>query len=383
MVSQAEGLDRRRVRGRLAAVAGALVALVVPGAGQAAVTAEPASLERLVESARARHGLPGLAALVYSSDGVVDVAASGVRRQGAASPLGSGDLFHLGSLTKAVTATMLATLVAGGRLRWESRVLDLLPDLRAGAHRAYRAVTIADLVDHRAGVRAWTNGRFIPCFQGSRGSCFEGDPTEQRLSATRWLLAQRPLTKPGRYRYSNAGYVILAAIAERLTATPWETLVARRVFAPLGVEARTGWPLEHDPDQPTGHQPARGGFVPVPADAYRLPAYLAPAGDLSLTLHGYAAFARQHLRAALGKPTTILDPAALHALHPTGSEQHAHWQAGKEDGVRYLAGEGSAGTFYALSVIVPAADRGIIVITNAGGTKAQRAALAVARQALR
>lgn len=383
IVSQTASSKQGRTRGRLAALAGAIVALVAPGAAQAAKPAAPVSLDGLVESARLRHGVPGLAALMYSSDGVVDVAVSGVRRQGdASSLLTPGDLFHVGSLTKAMTATMLATLVAEGRLTWEARLLDLLPELRAGAHRAYREVTIADLVDHRAGVRAWTNGRFIPCFEGNRGSCFEGTPAEQRLAAIRWLLARRPLTRPGRYRYSNAGYVILAAVAEKLTGSPWEALVARRVFAPLDDVPRTGWPLDHGPDQPSGHQPSRGGFVTVPPDAYRLPAYLAPAGDVSLTLHGYARFARQHLRAALDKPTTILDPATLRTLHPVGNAQHAGWQAGSRDGIRYLAGEGSAGTFHALSILVPDVDRGIIVIANAGGAAARKAVLAVALDAL-
>ncbi|MDH4178691.1 MAG: hypothetical protein OEV72_14055, partial [Thermoleophilia bacterium] len=59
-------------------------------------------------------------------------------------------------------------------------------------------------------------------------------------------------------------------------------------------------------------------------------------------------------------------------------KQHAGWQAGRKGRLRYLGGEGSAGTFYAISLLVPERDRGVIVIANAGGNVARKATLAVA-----
>ncbi|MDH4345346.1 MAG: beta-lactamase family protein [Thermoleophilia bacterium] len=335
-------------------------------------------LDAIVEDVRAKHRLPGLAALVYSSEGVVEVGAAGVRRSGGSEPLAAGDLLHIGSLTKAITVTMLATLVAEGRLEWESRLLDVVPMPRDEAHEGHGCATIADLVDHRAGIQAWTDGRTIPCFQGNGGTCVEGTPGEQRLAATRWLLARRPLFPRGRFRYSNGGYVILAAIAEHLTGKPWESLIRERLLRPLVIEPAFGWPLDTGPGQPSGHQRRRGRYLPVAPDAYRLPACLAPAGDLSLTLDGYARFGRLHLRAARDQSTSILDPASLRQLHPTDDKQHAGWQAGRKGRLRYLGGEGSAGTFYAISLLVPERDRGVIVIANAGGNVARKATLAVA-----
>jgi CubicO group peptidase (beta-lactamase class C family) len=333
-----------------------------------------ARLARAVETQWKLRKLPGLAALAYSSEGLLASAAAGVRRVGDGAPLRPDDRFHVGSLTKALTALLVATLVDEGRLAWTTRVLDVLPELAGTTRPSYRDVTVADLLDHRAGIRPWTNGRFIPRFEGS--------PVEQRLAATARLLSSRPVVRPGRYRYSNGGYTIAAALAEHVGGRPWEELMRTCVFTPLGIRGFVGWPLDTGSGQPSGHVRVRGRYRPVAPAEYRLPPFLAPAGDITLSLAHYAKFGQLHLRAARGLPTEILSTAAVAGLQPSDAEHHFGWQAGAEDGVDYIAGEGSAGTFFALSVVVPSADRGVIVIANAGSSAAQEAALAVALDVL-
>jgi CubicO group peptidase (beta-lactamase class C family) len=65
----------------------------------------------MLEQIRAKHKLPGLAAVVLQGDKLVSEGVAGVRKAGATEPVGAADKFHLGSNTKAMTATLLAMLV--------------------------------------------------------------------------------------------------------------------------------------------------------------------------------------------------------------------------------------------------------------------------------
>ena len=79
---------------------------------------------------RTRHGVPALAAAVFTTEGVTDIGAAGVRKAGTAVPVTIDDLWHLGSATQAMTATLAATLVNQRRLSFAAEVLSFFPDLR-------------------------------------------------------------------------------------------------------------------------------------------------------------------------------------------------------------------------------------------------------------
>ena len=87
-----------------------------PVATPAATPASPA-LAAVLAAARAGSDVPGLAAAVFRCDAVLDEAVDGVRRADRPDPVTPDDPFHLGSNVKAMTATMIATLVEEGTLR--------------------------------------------------------------------------------------------------------------------------------------------------------------------------------------------------------------------------------------------------------------------------
>src|SRR5690349_14860391 len=73
-------------------------------------------LAPLIEPIRARHELPGIVAALVRAGDVVALGASGVRRRGDPEPITTSDKLHLGSCTKAMTATLCAQLVEAGKL---------------------------------------------------------------------------------------------------------------------------------------------------------------------------------------------------------------------------------------------------------------------------
>lgn len=90
----------------------------------------PASTTQALESIRKKHDLPALAVVVVKDGRICDRAAAGVRKWGESAPVTTNDIFHIGSCTKAMTATLTAMLIEEGKLRWDSTLAELLPELK-------------------------------------------------------------------------------------------------------------------------------------------------------------------------------------------------------------------------------------------------------------
>ena len=105
----------------------------------------------MLEPIRNRAGLPALAAAVVREDRIVAEGAVGLRKAGGDEAVTVVDRFHIGSCTKAMTATMIARLVEAGKLKWSQTVATSLPDQNSGMRPEYRPVTLAQLLSHRGG----------------------------------------------------------------------------------------------------------------------------------------------------------------------------------------------------------------------------------------
>ena len=64
----------------------------------------------------------------------------------------TNDVFHIGSDTKSMTATLTAMLIEEGKLRWDTTIADVFPELKGKMDKQYEAVTVEQLLTHRGGV---------------------------------------------------------------------------------------------------------------------------------------------------------------------------------------------------------------------------------------
>jgi len=332
-----------------------------------AAPAAPERMDGLLDPIRAKHGQPALAAAAARAQGTIAVGAAGVRKIAAAGPVKLADRFHIGSCTKSMTATLAALVVEDGTLAWDRTVLDALPAFSRSIHADYRKVTLEQLLHHQAG---------IPPFK-SLGEAEQrllrdlpAAPSAARREFAKRVLAEPPEVKPGTEAlYSNAGYSVAACVIEAVAGEPWESLLQKRLFRPLGMErAGFGWPLARARlDEPWGHSVAAGGILrPEPADAaYRMPAALAPAGDVHASIEDFARYARVHLRGLRGE-STLLKAATVKTLHEPAGDFAMGWIARDVAGEKASWHNGSAGTFFAWMSLWPERDLAIVVVTNAG-----------------
>jgi len=127
-------------------------------------------LESLLDPVRQKYGVPALAAAVVRSDGNIVSAVTGVRVQGKEMRVTDKDKFSIGSITKPMTATVIATLVEEGKLAWTTCLLDVFPGFKDAIHPTLKDITLEQLLAHRAGIRAFKEGKDI-----AAASTFDGN----------------------------------------------------------------------------------------------------------------------------------------------------------------------------------------------------------------
>jgi CubicO group peptidase (beta-lactamase class C family) len=320
-------------------------------------TADRPSLAVLLEAARTKSAVPALAAVATRADGVLEIAVAGIRRHGKPDPVSSEDLFHIGSNGKAMTATLLGILVEKGELSWTTTPLDVFSEWKDLILQDYRAITITDLLSHRAGLAAYTDDE-SPEFRDAKS--LPGSPLEQRKEFALRALRRKPVVAPkSKMMYSNGGYSVAAAMAERAGKEEYESLIQTRLFGPLGMHPVVGWPAHSDPHQPWGHFETKKGVKPHdPHDSYQLPPFLIPAGGMSVTLADYAKFLQLHLRGLEGRDG-LLKAETIKHLHTRVDETVAlGWGVVDLEGAPASVHSGSGGTFFAVVALWPSRDRG-------------------------
>ena len=157
---------------------------------------------------------------------------TGVRKSGTDVRATVDDQWHLGSDTKAMTAALIGLLVERGRLRWDTTIEDVFPDLASASSSPLKKATVQQLLSHFSG----TPGDFPDLQPILR----ERGVRRRREAVVRLALTRRDITVGDEIGVLQFGYVIAGAMAERIENTLWEELMTRFVFRPL-VMTRVGF----------------------------------------------------------------------------------------------------------------------------------------------
>src|SRR5690242_20277101 len=94
----------------------------------------------------------------FCGERIIAQGAAGVRKRGTAERITLDDQFHLGSCTKAMTATLVAMLVEEGKLNWTTTLGELFADTVKPMDPASEKVTLRQVLAHRAGLRLEPDG---------------------------------------------------------------------------------------------------------------------------------------------------------------------------------------------------------------------------------
>ena len=353
--------------------------------GHAQETKKPEDLTALLEPIRKEHGPPALGAAVIRGDDLIAIGATGLRRVNGKEKVTIDDRWHLGSCTKALTATLIARLVEAKKMSFDTTLEKAFPKVKL--HADFKPVTLDQLMRNRGGAPPDLNANGLWAKLWQR----QGTERAQRMQVVNGVLTKAPHVKPGtKYVYSNGGFSIVGAAAETRMKASWESLITKHVFRPLGMRnSGFGPPGLGDKKvrQPWGHRAAGATLTPMkPGPAADNPPGIGPAAIAHCTLGDWARFAGAHLRGARGEKTGFLTPATFKHLHtPKKGQSYAlGWGVSQvpQAGGTVLAHDGSNTMWYARVKILPTRNIAVLVTCNAADPGAQKAVAAASNALL-
>ena len=312
-----------------------------------------ASIRKLLEEKVGEEKLPGMIAAIIDETGVIAIGSAGVRKMGLNTKMGDDDLVHIGSCTKAMTCTMLATLVADGILAWDTTLIDALPELKGSIHAKYHDVTLWQLVTHRAGIPTkatnwWVHGKM--------------EIKKRRLAILKENLASASSLKVGDFHYSNLSYMVAGCMAEKRTGSSWETLMKEQLFEPLGMtSAGFGSPGRVGAvDQPWGHFKKDGKWQSRQFDNAEA---FGPAGRVHCTIGDWAKFIALQLPV---KSNRFLSRKFLDKLIEPNGAYAGGWYITKRSWAKgiTLNHNGSNTMWYTTLWVAPELNRAYVTVTN-------------------
>jgi CubicO group peptidase (beta-lactamase class C family) len=364
--------ERRRVRRSLALV----LAVLVP---TFAMAADP-GIDAAFDATMSRYALPGLALGIVENGEVVYTRTAGELVAGGGQPVDARTLFKIASNTKAMTAATLARLVDAGRLKWDDRVVDHLPQFRMHDPWVGREMQVRDLLIHNSGLRAGAGDLML----------WPEPNTYTRQDILRGLAHLVPqYSFRSRYTYDNLLYIVAGEVAAAAGGAPYEELVRREVFEPLGMQGcRAGdWSRAEVGNVAQPHMRRDGRNVPVRTDGAEIRATtMEAAGGIRCSLDDMLAWVRAWLapdqakgwlspaqRAAAWTPHMPMPVSdRMRAWDGTRFSAYGYgWRLSDVDGEFKVAHTGTLMGMYSLVTMLPERGVGFVILTNGAGDEAR------------
>ncbi|MFM2438167.1 MAG: hypothetical protein RLZ55_986, partial [Actinomycetota bacterium] len=182
------------------------------------------SLDAIVEQAMAHTNVPGVSVAVVRNGEVAYLKGFGVRNLQSGDKVDENTVFQLASVSKPIGASVIASVIGDGKVKWTDKISTYLPDFALSDPYATANVTIADMYSHRSGL------------PDHAGDLLEDIGYNQ--AEVLYRLRYLPL-EPFRatYAYTNFGITAGAEAVAKATGTDWPTLSKQRIYDPLGMSA--------------------------------------------------------------------------------------------------------------------------------------------------
>ena len=331
-----------------------------------------AEFDSYIRDALVAFDVPGAAVAVVQGNEVVYSGAFGVRGVIDHRSVDTETVFMVGSVTKSMTATMIASLVDESRLQWDTPVVELLPTFELQVPEYTSEVTLGHLLSHQTGVSRYD----VPLLVDSNAPL-------QLVDA----VSVMPMFAPpgGVFDYQNqmfslAGYVAARAAGARYSsrslARTYEALMQQRLFQPLGM-SRTSSSFERaatDPNHawPNEFDPRAGEIRATGFGFERFATSVAPAGAVWSSIDDMASYALTQVNGGLTPSgRRIVSEQALNQTHTAvvdvgeaGVGYGYGWFVAQQDGRQFVTHSGGTMGFGSDVLLSPSEGWGIVVLTN-------------------
>ncbi|PZP40533.1 MAG: hypothetical protein DI598_19275, partial [Pseudopedobacter saltans] len=308
------------------------------------------------DSVRIKYKIPELAFAVVSADTIIEFQTLGVQRINTDFKAKPDDRFHIGSNTKAITSFIAALLVEQGKIKWNTKIFDLLPELKQKSQKEYHDITLQDLLTFRGKLAAYTY-----TFDKPTKKQITGNNAEQRFQLAKYFLAQNPMQSENGLTPSNVDYILAGLMLERATKKSFKELITD-FGNTQGIVFGFDYPNLSDTLQPWGHDI---NLKPLPPfDNYKLN-WLLSAGNINVSLPDYIKFIQLQLKGLNGQSQILSSQTFDKLLYGLPTFSFGWFNKIETVTNHHIAyNEGNAGAFITQVQIIKETGKAFIVFTN-------------------
>jgi len=175
----------------------------------------PPGLDELVVKVMKTFEVPGIGLAIVKDGQVLLTKGYGVKKLGEPAPVDAQSLFGIASNSKLFTALALGMLVDEGKISWDSRVVDFLPEFMMYDPYVTREMMVKDLLCHRSGLGLGAGDlMFWPATNLTR---------QEIVGRVRFIKPAYSFRTT--YAYSNLMFVVAGELLARVSGLPWEEFV--------------------------------------------------------------------------------------------------------------------------------------------------------------
>jgi CubicO group peptidase (beta-lactamase class C family) len=205
------------------------------GAPDAPVVAPPAAkaqplsvaqIDALVEKTMKAFDVPGISVALVKDGKILLAKGYGVRSIQSGQKMDAHTRVGIASNSKAFTAAALAILVDAGKLKWDDRVTDYIPEFKLYSPYVTEEFTVRDLLTHRSGLGLGAGDlMFFPY-----GSDFTTKDVIHNLRHLKQVSSFR-----SKYDYDNNLYIVAGEVVKRVSGIAFEQFVEQKILSPLAM----------------------------------------------------------------------------------------------------------------------------------------------------
>jgi len=324
----------------------------------------PTTLEQKIEGICQQLQPQGLAVAIVEDGQTELIYTYGQKSTESGDQLEAGSLFNIASCSKAFTAASMAVLVEEGKLHWDDRVVDYIPEFKLADPYITRNLNIVDILSHRIGLSTFTGDLLWYHTDYSN---------EQIIDRMQYLPVEQDFRSE--YGYQNNMYMIAGEIVERITGQTWSEFVKEHLFQPLDMDATVASPDELVSRANIAYPHYEGNQMEI----YRFKG-TKPAASIYSNIQDLSHWVSMWLNEGQWQGKTIVSKSAINKcmapqtllnVYPSQKEQGIDfrayglgWSMYDYQGVKVVEHGGGMPGYLSKVTMVPEKELGIIVLNN-------------------
>jgi len=209
----------------------AFILFLMPMIGFAQSSVSSVFIDSIVNASMNTFPQAGVAIGVIQDGKVTHLKGYGVASSNAGTKVDEHTLFAIASNSKAFTSTALGILVDQGKLSWDDKVVDHIPEFKMYDPYVTASFTILDLLTHRSGLGL-----------GAGDLMFFPDGADFTINdVIKSFQYQTPVSDfRTKYDYDNLLYIVAGEVVGRVSGKSWEQFVKQEIMQKLGMHQSEG-----------------------------------------------------------------------------------------------------------------------------------------------